>query len=53
MRIGVFPHIQPILPTIDADGSIQISALKLAIEDDILSTVVSILPYCFNVVDEI
>lgn len=53
MRIGVLPHIQPILPTIDPHCCIQVTTLKLAIEYYILSAKITLLPARLHVADKI
>ena len=52
MSIGVLSHIEPILSTIDSNCSIQVSAFKLAVKDNVLAPKIAVLPTClYDVVD--
>jgi hypothetical protein len=53
MCIGVFSHIEPILPTIYANSCIQVSTFELTVEYNILASKISILPATLNVVAHI
>ena len=46
MSIGVLSHIEPILSTIDSNCSIQVSAFKLAVKDNVLAPKIAVLPTC-------
>lgn len=40
MGIGILPHVEPIFSTAHPHSSIEVAALKLAIENDIFSPVI-------------
>jgi hypothetical protein len=53
MCIRVLSHIQPVLPAIDPYCCIQVSTLKLAVKDHILSSKVTVLPVCLTVAGQV
>lgn len=44
MSVCIFPHIQPVLSTIDANNRIEVATLKFTIKYNVLSPIVAFLP---------
>lgn len=44
MSVCIFPHIQPVLSTIDSDNRVKVATLKFTIKYNVFSSVVAFLP---------